>query len=655
MTLRARTGMGRTFARRRSERLSLLRYCSSVAALIAGCALPASAAIVLGPAAIRASVHDSSDKPVAGAQITTSGPAERQAVTDRSGVVTFQALPLGLYTMHVTRSGYDPYDAAVRVKTSTAPTVLVMHLTTSTFSSSGSGIAALTATALGAGSDPFGAHLVALEPGTALVASPLGAGVGVVVDGAPPDESRVEIDGIPIAGGAQGFNALRFRGALPLSDVSIAHGPPIDATSVRDTIGGIVAYQTPSISQGLSGGIDAGYDSAFGAFQHARYTQTFGQFGVLLDTVTGGGLNRAQTFKARYTFSPDVSLDVASYGSQSDATVAGATVTSDAPAFAADLRAALGGGTLKVRSFDSSSYTATDGDTLENAHVRGLQVGYDLPQGADVFSFAYDRRAEDTTFSDGTTAAQAFNAYTVRGDFALTSRSRLEIADSLDGGSTFAPRSDPRIALSLRSSERLTFHLTAGSAYATEPADAFATAALADAARVPETSFGARLRADATLGGGLTAWGSAFETRRFDRPDGLPDAQTSGVEIGLDRPALVNHFGATAYLDLERGIAATAGTAYYDGVPASKARVALAYHNSGFAFDFGTTLLGANNAFAAHAVTLGDVALRVPVFKIADVRVGIENLYGTRTPYPTLAPLYVPREFTLTVGRSPGN
>ncbi|MBD5657313.1 MAG: hypothetical protein IAI50_19350, partial [Candidatus Eremiobacteraeota bacterium] len=118
------------------------------------------------------------------------------------------------------------------------------------------------------------------------------------------------------------------------------------------------------------------------------------------------------------------------------------------------------------------------------------------------------------------------------------------------------------------------------------------------------------------------------------------------------RPPRAYGFGANAYLDLERGIVGTVGPTY-DGVPASKARAALAYRLPSVAFDFGTTLLGANNAFATHAVLLGDVGLRVPLFHVADVRLGIENLYGTRTPYSTIEPLFTPREFTLTVGRSP--
>jgi hypothetical protein len=645
-----------SLARRKFARLTLFfRLVGAIFAMVAGCAVAARAEIVLGPAAIVASVRDADGKPVAGARVTALGPTERDGATGGAGFLTLEALPLGTYAVRVIRNGFEPLDTTVRVVTAAAPTMVAVRLTSSSFASLRDGIAVSTAPALGAGGDPFAAHAVAVAPGTQIVASQMGAGAGIAVDGASPDESRVELDGIPIAGGAQGFNALRFRNALPLSDVAVLPGPLTETPTVRDTIGGIVDYRTPDISQGVAGGVDAGYDSAFGAFQHARYTQTFGGLGVLLDTVTGGGENRAQTFKARFAVSPDVSLAVESYGSQSDSTVAGATITSDAPAFAADLRATLGGGTLRVRSFESEAHTYADGDLqLENASVRGLQFGYDVPAGQDLFSFDYDRRAEDTTFGDGSIAEQTFRALTVRGEFALSEKTGLEVADSFDAGSTFAQRSDPRVAYTVRPSARLTLRVVVGSAFATEPADAFATAALADAARSPETSLGARLRADAALGGGVTLWGSVFETRRFDRPQGLPDARTTGLELGLDRPAAAGPFTANAYLDLEHGIAAVPGTLTFDGVPASKARVAVGYRFSNVVFALGTTLLGADNAFAIHAVTLGDVSLRVPLLRLFDVRAGIENLYGARTPYAALAPLFAPREFTLTVGHSPG-
>ena len=615
----------------------------------------ARAEIVLGPAAIAATVRDANGKPVAGARVVATGPTERDGVTGAAGLLMLQALPLGSYAVRVTRSGYEPFDATLRVVTANAPTFLTLRLVSSTFASLRDGIAASATTALGEGSDPYAAHAVALAPGALVVPSTRGAGAGIVLDGAAPEESRVERDGIPVAGGAQAFAALRFANALPLTDVSIARGPSTAATTVRDTIGGVVDYRTPGITNDATGGLDAGYDSAFGSFQHARYSQTFGPLGVLLDTVTGGGENRSQIFKARYALSTDVSLGFASYGSQSQATLGNATETGNAPAFATDLRASLGSGTLKVRSFESSEQVYADGDVpLENARIRGLQLGYDIPQGQNLFAIDYDRRAEDTTFGDGTIAAEQFHALTVRGNFGLSQRSRLELADSFEGGTTFATRGDPRLAFAFRASDRVTFRLAAGSAFATEPAEAFASAVLATQARAPETSFDVRLRADAALGGGITAWASTFETRRFARPATLPDAFTTGLELGLSRSAAVNRFGGSAYLDVARGIESVPGSTYYDGVPASKARVALAYRLSGVAFDFGTTLLGANNAFAPHAVMLGDVALRLPVFHLADVKVGIENLYGTRTSVPTLQPLFAPREFTLTIGRSPG-
>jgi len=632
------------------------RSASALALLVASSAAAARADVVLGPAALAALIRDAAGKPVAGAHVTATGPAERDALTGVGGAVTLQALPLGTYAVHVTRSGYQPLDAVVRLVSASAPTTIVMNLTPQSFAGVRNDGAAATAAgpALAGGGDPFAAHAVAAAPGAQVVATASGAGSGIALDGATPGESRVELDGIPLAGGSQGFSALRFRDALPLDGVAVERGPLLGVTTVRDTIGGIVDYRTPDAGSGLAGGLDAGYDSAFGAFQHARFSDAFGALGVVLDTVTGGGQNRAQTLKARYALSSDVSLGVASYGSQSDVAVAGGNVVSaNAPVFAADARASLGSGTLLVRSFAGSARTTAGGVPLENAALDGFQASYDVPSGDDLFGIAFDRRTEANVFGDGTTSVQQFRTYTLRADLALAPRARFAFADSLESGSTFAERGDPRFAFSYRASDRVTLRLAAGSAFATVPANAFATAALADAASAPETSFETRLQVDANLGNGVAAWASAFETRRFNRPAGLPDARTAGIEIGVARPAHVEGFGVNAYLDVQHGLAPVPGAFAYDNDPASKAHVALAYRLRGFALDFGTTLEGANNAFSPHAIVLGDVGLRVPVLRFGDVRLGIENLFGATSPYPTVGPLFYPREFTLTVGRSP--
>jgi hypothetical protein len=633
------------------------RSARALALLFASSAAVARADVVLGPAALAALVRDASGNPVAGAHVTAVGPAERDATTGVGGAVTLQAMPFGVYAVHVTRSGYQPLDATVRLVSASAPATIVMMLTPQSFTGVGNDVATLTSfgAPLAGGADPFAAHAVAAAAGAQVVATTSNAGSGIAIDGATPAESRVELDGIPLAGGAQGFSAVRFRDALPLGDVAVERGPLTDVTTVRDTIGGIVAYRTPDFTSGLSGGLAAGYDSAFGAFQHARFADTFGPLGVSLDAVTGDGENRAQTLKAQYALSSDVSLGIASYGSQSQSTTAaGNALSSNAPAFAAYARASLGTGTLLVRSFTSSAQTnADEAVPLENAALDGFQAAYDLPSGNNLFGISFDRRTEANVFGDGSTSVQQFHTYTVRGDVALAARDRVEFADSFESGTTFAQRSDPRLAFAYHASDRVTLRLAAGSAFSTEPANAFATAALADASRAPETSFGTRLRVDAKVGSGVSVWGSAFETRRFDRPAGLPDAHTAGLEAGIARPAPVAGFGVNAYLDLQHGIAPAPGAFAYDNDPASKARVALDYRLRGFALDFGTTLQGANNAFAPRAVVLGDVGLHVPFARLADVRFGIENLYGTTTAYPTLAPLFYPREFTLTVGRSP--
>jgi hypothetical protein len=140
------------------------------------------------------------------------------------------------------------------------------------------------------------------------------------------------------------------------------------------------------------------------------------------------------------------------------------------------------------------------------------------------------------------------------------------------------------------------------------------------------------------------------------------------LDLGFERSALPGKLGMSAALGLTRSYAfgalqpaaRFAGVPLIDGTqfagdPFTKARLALSYRAGSSELDAGTTLLGANNALSARAVTLGDVSLHAPLGSLADVRIGLENLFGQTVSDPALAPLYPPHEFTLAVGRFGGN
>ena len=51
-----------------------------------------------------------------------------------------------------------------------------------------------------------------------------------------------------------------------------------------------------------------------------------------------------------------------------------------------------------------------------------------------------------------------------------------------------------------------------------------------------------------------------------------------------------------------------------------------------------------------RAVALGDASLRLSLGKVGAVTLGLSNAFGTSVTDPALAPLYAPRELTLTLG-----
>jgi hypothetical protein len=113
-------------------------------------------------------------------------------------------------------------------------------------------------------------------------------------------------------------------------------------------------------------------------------------------------------------------------------------------------------------------------------------------------------------------------------------------------------------------------------------------------------------------------------------------------------------FGALQPASRFAGVPSVDG-AQFAGDPFTKARLALAYRAGRAELDFGSTLLGANNALAHRAVTLGDASLHLPLGSLADVRLGIENLFGQTVSDPALTSLYPPHEFTLAIGRFGAN
>ena len=626
------------------------------------------AAIPYGPGAIAAVVRDTKGKPIVGALVVAQGPTTRQASTGPGGLIVLQVLPLGSYDVRVTSPGYAPTDTAIVVTGSrSGPQYLDLRLTSANLSSVAS-TATTVATAANPADDPFVGHALVALPGVDVVQNWRGDGSAAALDGTTPLESRVEVDGIPVADDFSGTAGLRFRNALALDGVDVTLG--LDAAprfTALDTIGGVVHYSTPSFSTGLQAGGEAGYDSSFGSFQHARYSQTFGPVGVLTDLVTGGGENRSQIFKTQYAFSGTTTLGIASYGTQSQAPIGADIVTNVAPASAIDLQTKLGGASFEARTYQSSSRTTESVAAVglaSDARIAGTQVSVDIPSGEALFAFGYDRRSE-TADAANATLQRTYSTLTARAGFPLAQAIRLELADAYGGGSEMSRRHSPHATLTVGAGQRLTLRLSAGSAFATMPLDTLTIIPVSERETAPETSFGYRGALSFQLDGSDRAWVSVFTLRRYDALAALSQARARGAEIGFERKQDHAGLGALAFLTLQRayGFGALQPFARVFTLPQysemqlpgdaySKARLAVTYRVPGTVdVRIGTTFLGSNNALAQSGFALGDASLGVSLGSLLQARIGIENAFGRRITDPALATEFAPHEITFSLGR----
>jgi hypothetical protein len=639
---------------------------SFAAAVLAAGGMAAHAQVMLGSGAIVARVRDANGKPLPGVFVRAVGPTTREATTNAAGLAVMSALPPGAYDVSLSRTGYAAYDTRVAVaNAAAAPQVVAPQMQVASFANLGN---AAGVAVVGSGSavatSPFVSHAYERQESIDVVAS--GGLPGISLDGTLPYESRVELDGIPLAGGSTSLAAVRFRDSAGLAGIDIASAPYVATPTLRNAIGGVVNLRTPSVDDATVAGVAGGYDSAFGSFQHARAVQAFGSVALAFDAVTGGGEDRSQSLEARYALSPGASIDVAAYGLQATGPVGAADVTASAPAYSAGLRLGIGSGTFDARSFSSSLATSTALTTPfvanENARANGLQLAYALPLGTDSISFGFDRRGERTTLGAAPTFDQTFTTFDIRGGFALAQHVRMDLSDAYSGGTLVHARNDPAAALSFRASTSLSLRLSAGGAYATAPDTVLAGRGAASAPLAPETAFGYRLRGDLKLDAKDALWVSGYRERRFDTFSALANATNTGVGIGASRTPATG-LGGLVYVALAgsrltgpvQPLARIPTNIFaFDEVgstPYSKARAALTFGSTATCqSQIGTTFLGSNNALAGHAVALGDVSLCVPLFGIANVRVGEENVFGVAVVDPILAPLFYPHEVFFSVG-----
>jgi hypothetical protein len=641
----------------------------AIAVMVAAIPVPIFASD-LGPGAITAIVRDTSGRPVSDTLVVAEGPVSRRATTSSGGIVTLLALPIGTYFVRFTRAGFIPLMKRIDVSSDVRASTLQVAIARNSLGLSEGIASSVEAVSLRGDANALVSHALATTRDILLVRAPASqSGVAPALLGTDANETRVELDGIPIAGGAASFAALRFRNVLGLDSVAVQRGPIVTTPTVQNAIGGIIDYRSPDF-ESFSGSVgETGYSSTFGAFQHVRTTQVLGPLSILADAVTGGGENRTQTLKARLAFSRATGLDLAAYGSQSTSTVDGANVSSVAPAYAFGGHTTVGSAAFAVRAF-GSSVDSTGGlaDSLGisslAARIRGVQGSAEFTLGTDTASLSVDKRSDFTTVAQALgnrTLARAYTSVAARTDLTLSKIARLELGDDFSGGTSLARRNDPHVALSFAPSDGVTIRASAGSSYAVAPGE-LALVAPGGLALAPETAFGYRLEFADDLTGVDRFAIAAFDLRRFDRFATYADARSLGVDLGFAHHPIGEGFGGDADLTLQRAsaygplsaidreatILDASSLTQIAGDPYDTLHTRLNYLvKNGAEYGVGATLFGANNALGPRAVGFIDASATVPLSDAGSVLLSINNIAGAQVTDPYLAPYYQTREFTV--------
>lgn len=186
-----------------------------------------------------------------------------------------------------------------------------------------------------------------------------GSNTSISIRGAQPYESQILIDGHPVvssASGSNGFNGT-FINALLLGGIEVNKGPGNLPNTIENAVGGSLNFKTPTISDKPTGDALVGYDSFNGFTFAAKASDTFGKLGVLVgfatnvtpgylapQTIYGGAVtpdvsagtayaprlgvlnfgypatqdfaSRSQLAKLAYNFSPQTSLILTQYSTQ---------------------------------------------------------------------------------------------------------------------------------------------------------------------------------------------------------------------------------------------------------------------------------------------------------------------------------------------------
>ncbi len=300
------------------KRISRILAAFAIAAIAAG---PVSAAAATNPApavlaqtattgVVSGSVRDGVGAPIPGASVALSGPQRYATTTDAKGDFAFGTVTPGIYSVVVTKAGYDTANQSDIAVLGDETQHLAVRMNRNTFSSlrtiatvrvNGHGTINTSAASVNVTSaqdfqDQSATQVtrvmsqipgvqISFPSNSANAAAPGAITVPNIRD-AESYETASLIDGHPISVGQYGDNVTTFLNSFMFGSVEVIKGPGADSPVINNAVGGTSNFRTKDPPLTAAPDVVAGVDNRGGTFSNFGLSDTLGRLGFVVDVAT---------------------------------------------------------------------------------------------------------------------------------------------------------------------------------------------------------------------------------------------------------------------------------------------------------------------------------------------------------------------------------
>ncbi len=273
-------------------------------------AAAAPALVAQAASVVNGTVSDSNGAPIAGASVALTGRASYSATTDSHGRFSIADVAPGIYSISVSKPGYNravqtvavvegqPLEVAVTMgAVSFSSLRTIAHVSTNgrgTINTSAAALNVVPSEEFVNQAAPQVTRVLSQIPGlqisfpsnSANAAAPGAITIPNIRD-ATSYETASLIDGHPISVGQYGDNVTTFLNTFMFSDIEVIKGPGADAPEVNNAIGGTTNFHTKDPTLTPTPDFIAGLDNHGGTFANFGISDTlWNRLGFVVDVAT---------------------------------------------------------------------------------------------------------------------------------------------------------------------------------------------------------------------------------------------------------------------------------------------------------------------------------------------------------------------------------